>query len=123
MIQESRNVAELEALERHLRMWQEHSLYQNLLAVFAARIRALVTASEKERSGAPRVLTTHESRRVAKQIVRAATIPELDAVVDRIRLRYLVGVRRDEVENLARLRRERLERLAAHGQPPTRLPA
>jgi hypothetical protein len=114
MIQESRTLEELQSLETHLRLWHEHPLYQQLLTQFAARIRLLVATPNKERA-APRALKTHEARRVSKQIVRVGSVPELDALVDRIHLRFLAGARRDDVDSLARLRRERLERVSMIG--------
>lgn len=114
MIQQSHTIDELQSLEKHLRLWHAHSRYQHLLTQFAARIRVLVTTPDKERT-APRVMTTHDARRTSKQITRVTSVPELDALVDRIHVRFVAGPRRDEIDSLARLRRERLERVSMIG--------
>lgn len=110
LIQDSRTLEELKALERPLGAWHDHPLYDDLLSAFTARIRALVAAPLSDRQQARRPLNTAEARRVTREIVRTATSAELDAFVQRLRLRYASSARRDEIESLARLRRDRLAR-------------
>jgi hypothetical protein len=113
MIQESRTLPELEALESPLTVWRQHPLYEQLTSLFAARVREFAVTPGKELHPAPKTLTIPEGRRLTKRMLRATSIAELDSLVDRLRLRYTAGNRRDEVENFARVRRERLARITS----------
>jgi hypothetical protein len=118
MIQDSRSIPELESLEAPLRAWQQHPLYEQLTSLFADRIRELATTHGADTQPPPKTLTAHEARRVTKRMLRTGSVAELDAVVDRIRLRYAAGATRDDVENSARIRRERLSRITAAVDDP-----
>lgn len=118
MIQDSRTIPELQSLEAPLRSWQQHPLYEQLMSLFASRIRELATINGADIQPPPRTLKAHEARRVTKRMLRTGSVAELDAVVDRIRLRYAAGATRDDVENFARIRRERLSRITAAVDDP-----
>jgi hypothetical protein len=111
MIDEARTLGELEALERHLPEHRAHPLYQRIVASFATRIRELDRTGDALRLRAPRLLTTSEIRRIARVIRRAASRGELEAIADRILLRFCGDPRRDELEALVRRRREDMDRL------------
>jgi hypothetical protein len=112
MIRDARTLPELDALKEPLLAWHRHPLYENLMSLFASRIRQLAAMPGTDEQPPPKPLTKHEARRATKRVIRTASIAELDSVVECLKLRYAAGSARDEVENFARQRRERLNRLA-----------
>jgi hypothetical protein len=115
MINDSRTLEELEALEQPLNAWHGHPKYSALLSAFVAKVRALVATPPPPRLKEQRSLSIAEFRRITRQLVRISTHAELDAFVERVHIRFGPTPRRDDFERLARVRRDRLSRVA----PPT----